>query len=364
MSFRVAYIINSVEGGGAALPLPWIGQVIKKGGAELRIFALTRRNGRALDPIRKAGLDVIVREGGEKDHLSAYFWLKKQINEWGATHIWTSLTRATLLGQMVGQHYHLPVISWQHSARLKKINAFLLRHFQRRSAFWIGDSQQVTKLTGEKLNIPKERLFCWPIFRANVEAPIAKPWYKGEILRIGTLGRLHPCKGYDLLIEAIKAVKAKSPLPFVVDIGGEGQEAEKLSAMIKEAGLQETIRLVGYVDNPQNFLANLHLYVQPSHWEGFCVAVHEAIQAGLPVIASAVGEIPHSIIADVTGKLVPPKNVHALETAIIELLEKPEELKDMGAMGRKNLIKNLSPESFKKTGLNLISDFRRLNFLS
>lgn len=359
MSFRVAYIINSVEGGGAALPIPWIGQVIKKGGAELRIFALTRRNGRALDPIRKAGLDVIVREGGEKDHLSAYLWLKKQINEWGATHIWTSLTRATLLGQRVGQHYHLPVISWQHSARLKKINAFLLRRFQHRSAFWIGDSQQVTELTGERLHIPKERLFCWPIFRANPEAPIAKPWHQGEILRIGTLGRLHPCKGYDLLIEAIKTVKAKSPLPFVVDIGGEGQEAEKLSAMIKEAGLQETIRLVGYVDNPQNFLAKHHLYVQPSHWEGFCVAVHEAIQAGLPVIASAVGEISYSVENYKTGFLVPPSDQFALEQAFLTALDQAEKLSFMGKTGRQKLFRLLNPENFEKIGFDILSNLQK-----
>ncbi|MFT8736626.1 MAG: glycosyltransferase [Zymomonas mobilis] len=360
MSFKIAYVINSVEGGGAALPVPSIGQVIQKGGADLRIFALTRRNGRALGAIQQAGLDVVVREGGEKDHLVAYFWLKKQIEAWGATHIWTSLSRATLLGQMVGHHYHLPVISWQHSARLKKINAFLLRHFQKRSAFWIGDSQQVTKLTGERLNIPASRLFCWPIFRANPDAPTAKEWHSGEVLRIGTLGRLHPCKGYDLLIEAIKEVKAKTRLPFTLDIGGEGQDEAKLSAAIKEAGLQDTIRLVGYVDQPQKFLAGLHLYVQPSYWEGFCVAVHEAIQAGLPVIASAVGEIPHSVDDRETGFLAPPYDKEALEKAFLEALAQPEKLFSMGQKGRQKLFRFLNPENFERTGLKIVSALQKL----
>lgn len=359
MPLKIAYIINSVEGGGAALPVPSIAETLQKGGAEIRIFALTRRNGKAVAPIQQAGFDVVIREGGEKDHISAYFWLKKQIEAWGATHIWTSLTRATLLGQMVGQHYHLPVISWQHSARLKKINAFLLRRFQRRSAFWIGDSQQVTKLTGEKLNIPKERLFCWPIFRANPEAPLAKAWQSGEILRIGSLGRLHPCKGYDLLIETLKTVKAKSQIPFTVDIGGEGQDEAKLLAMIEEAGLQETVRLVGYVDNSSAFLAKLHLYVQTSYWEGFCVAVHEAIQAALPVIASSVGEISHSVENHKSGFLVPPADKAALEQAFLQALARPEKLSSMGMAGRQRLLSVLNPDQFEKTGLEILAAFTK-----
>ncbi|AEI38271.1 MAG: glycosyltransferase [Zymomonas mobilis subsp. pomaceae] len=360
MSFKIAYIINSVEGGGAALPIPWIGEVLKKGGADVRIFALTRRNGRALRPIQQAGLDIVVREGGEKDHLAAYLWLKKEVKSWGATHLWTSLTRATLLGQTVGHHYKLPVISWQHSARLKNINTFLLRQFQRRSAFWLGDSQQVTDLTGARLHIPPARLFCWPIFRANPDAPHAKAWQQGEVLRIGSLGRLHPCKGYDFLIETVKQFKTLVKQPFTLDIGGEGQDKDKLTAAINEAGLQDVIRLVGYVDNPQAFLANLHLYVQPSYWEGFCVAAHEAIQAGLPVIASAVGEMPHSIDNNRTGFLVPPQDKTALVKAFIKALAHPEKLSAMGKRGKEKLFQRLSPESFEKTGLEIVSAFQKL----
>ncbi|MEO6367689.1 MAG: glycosyltransferase, partial [Steroidobacteraceae bacterium] len=66
---RIAYVINSVEGGGAASPVPDVTSVMRQLGAEVRVFALTRRDGRALPPMVAAGLDPLVRDGGEHDHL-------------------------------------------------------------------------------------------------------------------------------------------------------------------------------------------------------------------------------------------------------------------------------------------------------
>ena len=62
---RIAYVINSLEGGGAASPVPDIARILRDCGAEVRLFALTRRNGRALPAIIEAGLDPLIREGGE-----------------------------------------------------------------------------------------------------------------------------------------------------------------------------------------------------------------------------------------------------------------------------------------------------------
>ena len=99
---RIAYVINSVEGGGAALPVPAVARVLASQGATVQVFVLTRRDGRSLPAIEAAGLPVQVREGGETDHLDALRWLDRRVSAWGPDLIWTSLTRATLLGQLVG----------------------------------------------------------------------------------------------------------------------------------------------------------------------------------------------------------------------------------------------------------------------
>ena len=78
---RIAYVINSVEGGGAALPVPAVAQALRAQGAEVRVFALARRDGRALPPMVDAGLDPLVFEGDEKSHLAAARWLSRSLRD-------------------------------------------------------------------------------------------------------------------------------------------------------------------------------------------------------------------------------------------------------------------------------------------
>jgi glycosyltransferase involved in cell wall biosynthesis len=337
---RIAYIINSVEGGGAALPVPAIADVLRRAGAEVTIFALTRRDGRAIAPMEASGLDVIVRPGGEKDHLAAFRWLDAEMARFQPTILWTSLTRATLLGQIVGQMRRLPVVSWQHAAFLKPANRALLKWRQKHSAIWVADSEAVRRMTHERLGIPEDRLMLWPIFRADPDAPRATPWVPGERLRIGSLGRLHPVKGYDVLADALDMLRARG-IDAQVTIAGDGAQ---------RAALEGRLDLAGYVERPRDFLARLHLYVQPSQSEGLCVAAHEAMQAGLPVIASAVGELQHSILPGKTGWLMPPGDAEALARALEEAVTSPERLAAMGAAARVRLFERFGPERFEQAG--------------
>jgi len=353
---RIAYIINSVEGGGAALPVPSVVEVLRKGGADVRVLALMRRDGRALPPMESAGLDVRVREGGRRDHLAALRWLEREVRGFGATHLWTSLTRATLLGQIVGKRLGLPVVSWQHAAWLKPGNRRLLRARQRLSRLWVGDSETVTRLTAERLGVPRERLVQWSIFRADPSAPQAAPWRQGELIRIGSLGRLHRVKGYDMLVEALRRLPADLP-PYEVTIAGDGAECEALREQARRAGVT-TLRFAGYTTDSRGFLAGLHLYAQPSRSEGLCVAAHEAMQAGLPLVASAVGELPNSIREGETGMLVPPQAPQALADALVDLLTSPERLAAMGQAARATVLDHFGPERFEATGLAIVERMR------
>jgi glycosyltransferase involved in cell wall biosynthesis len=356
---RIAYIINSVEGGGAASPVPEVARVMREWGAEVRLFALTRRDGRALSAIEKSGLSCRVRPGGEKDHLAALLWLDREVRAFGATHLWTSLTRATLLGQLVGVRRGIPVASWQHAAFLKPANRRLLRFMRGRSRVWVGDSQSVTELTAARLAIPRERLMCWPIFSADPAAPVATPWAPGQTLRIGSLGRLHPVKGYDVLVAALARLKTggySAPAPIEVLIAGDGAERDAILHAAATAGLGSLV-LTGFVERPREFLASLHLYVQPSRSEGFCIALHEALQAGLPAIASAVGEIPWTLSARDFGITVPPGDPQALADALAELLAAPERLAAMGAAARRHVLERFSRQSFEAAGQAILRRF-------
>lgn len=349
---RIAYVINSVEGGGAALPVPAVAQVLRDAGADLRVFALARRDGRALPSMIAAGLDPLVRNGGEGDHLDAVRWLRRQVRAWGATHMWTSLSRATILGLALQRSLGLPVICWQHAAFLKPWNQRLLRLLQVRATLWVADSRSVAALTAARLGVPQDRLCTWPIYFADPDMPVAEPWRTGQPLRFGSLGRLHPVKGYDVLIAALARLRSQgfvSPVPLKIAIAGDGAEQARLESQAREAGIAN-VQFAGFVSRPREFLSGLHLYLQPSRSEGFCIAAHEALTAGLPVVASAVGELAHSIRPGRTGSLVPPGDIDALAQALANAMAAPSTLAGMGQAARTDMFERFSKEAFEQAG--------------
>lgn len=349
---RIAYVINSLEGGGAASPVPAITRVLRECGAEVRLFALARRDARALPAIDASDLEAEICEAGEGDQYTALSWLDRGVAAWGATHLWTSLTRATLLGQLVGAKRGLPVVSWQHNVFLKPWNRRLLRLMQSRSVLWVADSRSVEALTAERLKVSSDRLFLWPIFAADPGAPRAAAWRPGDTLQLGSLGRLHPRKGYDVLIAALARLRAEGfepPAPFEVSIAGAGADEEALKAEAARAGV-ENLSFAGFVDDPRGFLSSLHLYLQPSRAEGFCIAAHEAMQAGLPVIGAKVGEMPWTLAGGDFGAVVEPGDVDTLAAALKDLLSRPEQLAAMGAAARTYVLDHFSEARFAAAG--------------
>ena len=350
---RIAYVINSVEGGGAAMPVPHLAKVLRDAGAEVAIFALARRNGRAIAAMEASGLSVAVRDGGERDHVAALRWLDRTVSAYRPSHIWTSLTRATLLGQLVGRRRCLPVVSWQHAAYLKPANLRLLRALRSLASLWVADSPSVAEITARRLELPPDRLMTWPLFAADPDSPRATPWQAGEPLRIGSLGRLHPVKGYDVLIAALARLRAQGfapPVPFAITIAGDGAERDRLEAVAREAGVADQVRLAGFVGRPREFLAGLHLYLQPSRSEGLCIAAHEAMQAGLASIVSAVGELPCSIEHGLSGLVVPPADPEVLASDLATLIADPSRLAAMGAAARQRVLERFSREAFIANG--------------
>ncbi|MBX9902014.1 MAG: glycosyltransferase [Burkholderiaceae bacterium] len=364
---KIAYILDSAEGGGVALPVPMVTRVLRNAGAQLEVFILTKRDGRAIAPMLADGLTVHVREGSGRDHIAAYRWLEQQLAAYQPNLLWTSLTRSTAIGLSLGKRLGIPVVCWQHNAFLQPLRELLLYFLRKRPVMWVGDSDMVSAETAKRFKVPAERLACWPLFAVTPDAPQSIPWQAGQTLRLGSIGRLHMQKGYDILIAALAQLKQRgfvAATPFELVIAGDGREQENLLEAAKQAGVADQIRFLGYAEHPRTFLSSLHLYLQPSRFEGFCIAMHEAMQASLPVIASRVGQMPYTIEANSSGWLVPPNDVNALADALAEALSHPERLSNMGQAARARVYPRYSAEAFQLAGENILARLEKQGIIN
>jgi len=149
-----------------------------------------------------------------------------------------------------------------------------------------------------------------------------------------SVGNLYPVKGHQYLIDAAAALARRHPTLHLA-IAGRGDLAEALAARARERGLGGRLHLLGLRSDVADVLAAADLFVLPSLSEGLPLALLEAMFAGLPIVASRVGEIPTALVDGECGVLVPPGDPAALAAALDRLLSDPEGARAHGARARR-----------------------------
>jgi glycosyltransferase involved in cell wall biosynthesis len=133
------------------------------------------------------------------------------------------------------------------------------------------------------------------------------------------VARLYPEKNHLMLLEAFAEVARRIEHARLLVVG-DGTEREAIERKIKELNLGNAVQLLGVRRDVPRLLAAADLFVLSSDREGLPIAVLEAMAAGKPVVATAVGDLPTVVQDGETGRLVPPKNSAAFSAAIIEIL--------------------------------------------
>jgi glycosyltransferase involved in cell wall biosynthesis len=133
--------------------------------------------------------------------------------------------------------------------------------------------------------------------------------------RIVFTGRLHPDKGPDVLVEAIARMTAPPPVLVL----GAGVLEPVLRARIAETGLEDVVRLCGWVADPAPWVAGASVQVCPSRDEAFSQAAVLAMGLGVPVIGTRVDGFPETLARE-RGLIVEPEDPTALATALQDVL--------------------------------------------
>lgn len=152
---------------------------------------------------------------------------------------------------------------------------------------------------------------------------------------IGSIGRLHPSKGYETLLRSIPCVKQRFPGVKLI-IVGTGREKDNLERLSAQLGVSSEVDFLG-AKRPSEIprlLKTLDLFVLASNWEGFGLAAVEAMASGLPVVATDVGGLSEIVEDGRTGFLVPPGEPRMLAEKVVHLLQNPDLRRQMGKRGR------------------------------
>ena len=142
---------------------------------------------------------------------------------------------------------------------------------------------------------------------------------------IGSVGRLEPIKGYDVMIEAfarLHALRDEEPRPVLV-LGGEGSERPRLQALAATLGVDRFVRFLGWRDDIHDLHSAFTIFTLSSRSEGTSVSLLEAMSAGLCPVVTDVGGNAMVLGDALRHRLVPAERPDALATAWLDALAAP-----------------------------------------
>lgn len=155
------------------------------------------------------------------------------------------------------------------------------------------------------------------------------------------VAQLIPRKGHASLLAALSELPARHAALRVV-LFGQGPLRRALAAQIAAAGLADRVTLAGFRHDLDSLLPGADMLVHPATREGLGVAVLEAMAAGVPVVAAAVGGIVDVVRPGVDGWLVAPERPAALAAAVSAVLDDPSAARQRGAAGRQRVLRDFS----------------------
>jgi len=168
-----------------------------------------------------------------------------------------------------------------------------------------------------------------------------------------SLARFSGEKGIFFMLAAVKKLLAKST-DFVLVIAGDGPLLEKANDFVKENGLENHVILPGYRTDGGDLLLSAHCFINASSSEALSFAILEAMEAGLPVIATDVGGNPEIINADTNcGKLVACNDEGGLAEHMAYMMNNRKEAENMGENARFAIKNRFNVDNCLKTTYNI-----------
>jgi len=186
----------------------------------------------------------------------------------------------------------------------------------------------------------------------------ARDLERGPVL--ATVSRLVPGKNIHILIRVVARLRARYP-HIRLRLAGEGPSAAELRRLSAELGLADRVDFMGFVEDVGSVLRGCDCFALPSQTEGMPIALLEAMSAGCPAVATAVGSIPSLAEGGRNLLLVEPGDQDGLEAAIAKLLADREFASDQALRAREKYERDHTTATMARAYLEFYADLLTRN---
>jgi len=297
-----------------------------------------------------AGVEVVgLGKRGPAD-IRAVLRLARLLRSRGIGVVHTHLWGANLWGRLAAVAARVPVVvTTEHNLDTwkKPYHLALDRALARAATHLVAVSEEVRQFY-ETRGVGRGR---WRVVYNGVGVPPALSRQRGEAFRalgfgegervIGLVGRLVPAKAPEVFLRALALAAARVPALRGLVVG-DGPLRPEAEAEARRLGLGERVVFAGLRGDVPAILPGLDALVFSSLREGLSMAMLEAMAAGVPVVATAVGGTPELITHGVTGLLVPPGRPEDLADAVVGLLQDGPAAEALRAAARRRVEERFS----------------------
>jgi glycosyltransferase involved in cell wall biosynthesis len=335
MAERVLQVVDALDGGGAERHVVDLARALDARGFDVAVAASA--DGPARARLEAAGIEVhVVADGLVKRRTSVRYalGLRALVARLRPDVVHAHIHASEVAAAAAVWRSDVPLVLTEHTEapwRGPSARA-ALRWAAGRADLVVAVSSAVARrlVAGHGVAAEKVRVLL-PAVLPHVPAPVDLPVARRPL--VGTVGRLVPGKGVDVLLRAL-AGAALADTGAGCLVVGDGPERCALERLAAELGVRDRVAFAGWREDARDLVAALDVLAVPSREDGSPLVVLEALGAGVPVVGSRVGGIPEQVTDGREGLLVAPGDAGALGEALARVLRDAPLRSALAAAGR------------------------------
>jgi glycosyltransferase involved in cell wall biosynthesis len=348
---KVVHLIAPLEVGGAESVVRELASRRHQMGGRTEVAVLLERPGvhPLVEDLQLAGIPVHVVYARHRRYRSQIRSVSEVLARTGASVVHTHVYHANFVGYWAARRCGRPVVATFHG--------FVGGGLKHRAYEWL-DSMHLRRFHAVMCvsNQVRTRLLQQGYERSRVvtvpNGHSGRPSLRREVARdllaipqdcpaVGWVGRLSREKGPDLFLHAIRETQVEGTVAVLI---GMGEDHHRLVDLVSSLGFRDgSVRLVGQRTDAASLLAAFDVLAITSRTEGLPMVLLEAMAAGTPIVAFAVGGVPQ-VISEQSAWLVPSEDVSAMTRALTEALCDRVQATRRAAAAREVLQARFSPD--------------------